>query len=87
MNAFINGALSALTRCLNLILILDPDGKDENMVQMRNQINIYIDMYKSMGEERELNPVIDETWEKIKEASDLDEEQLEKLEKAIKFDA
>ena len=61
MNAFINGALSALNRCLNLILILDPDGKDENLVQMRNQINIYIEMYKNMEENRSQNPVIDET--------------------------
>lgn len=85
MKAFINGALSALNRCLNLILILDPEGKDENLVQMWNQITIYIEMYKAMEEERILNPVIDETWKNIEEASDTAEEDLEKLNK--KFDA
>lgn len=86
MNAFINGALSALNRCLNLILILDPDGKDENLVQMRNQINIYIEMYKNMEENRSQNPVIDETWDKIKEASDESDEDLDEIKKII-FDA
>lgn len=80
MNAFINGALSALTRCLNLINILDPEGLDQNMVMMKNQILLYISMYKSLNE---VEPIKDETWEKIKAASTLSEEQLEMLEEII----
>lgn len=83
MNAFINGALSALTRCLNLIAILDPNGEDQNMVDMKNQILIYIKMYKQIAVLREENPVKDPTWENIKKASDLSEEQLDFLEGLI----
>jgi len=83
MNAFINGALSALQRCLNLIDILDPDSTDSNMVAMKNQILIYIKMYQSVAQWRDENPIKDETWEKIKAASTLNEEQLAMLEDIV----
>ena len=83
MNAFVNGALSALNRCLNLINIMDPEGTDLNMVTIKNQILIYIEMYKSLDEWRQEHPIKDETWEKIKAASTLSEEQLEILEEII----
>ena len=83
MNAFINGALSALTRCLNVIDIIDPNGEDQNMVDMKNQILIYIKMYQNVAQWREENKVKDETWEKIKAASTLSEEQLELLEEIV----
>ena len=74
MTAFINGALSAFNRVLNLIKILDPEGKDENLVQMQNQILTYIEMYKALQADRENNPIKDETWEKIQKATTLNEE-------------
>lgn len=74
MTAFINGALSAFNRVLNLIKILDPEGKDENLVQMQNQILTYIEMYKALEADREKNPIKDETWEKIQKATSLNEE-------------
>lgn len=84
MTAFVNGAISALNRCLNLINILDPEGLDENLTQMRMQINIYIQMYKELDNVKKVN--IDETWNKIKKASDLTDAQIEEFEKII-FDA
>ena len=86
MSAFVNGAISALNRCLNLIKILDPEEQDINLRDMKNQINLYIAMYKDLDNEKIDHPIIDETWKKIKEASDLSEEELEEFEKVI-FDA
>ena len=86
MSAFVSCAVSALNRCLRLIDILDPKGEDVNLRDMRNQINIYIAMYKEIDKSHIEKPIIDETWKKIKEASDLTDEELEQFEKVI-FDA
>lgn len=85
MSAFVSGAVSALKRCLNLISILDPNGEDVNLNDMKNQINIYIAMYKTIDECKLQNNIKDETWERIKEASDSPEE-VEEIKK-IFFDA
>lgn len=68
MSAYVNGALSALEKCLNLINFLDPKGEDVNLKDMKNQINIYMAVYKEIDEMRQENPVNDETWENIKKA-------------------
>lgn len=83
MTAFINGALSALQKCLNLIEILDPEHTDPNMIDMRNQILIYIEMYKNVEKINQENPVKDETWQKIRKASTLSQEQLDMLEEFV----
>lgn len=85
MSAFVSGAVSALKRCLNLISILDPNGEDINLTDMKNQINLYISMYKTIDEVNSQNTIKDETWEKIKEASEAPEE-VEQIKK-IFFDA
>lgn len=85
MSAFVSGALSALKRCLNLISILDPKGEDINLTDMKNQINLYISMYKTIDEVNSQNAIKDETWEKIKQTSDSPEE-VEQIKK-IFFDA
>lgn len=61
MNAFISGALSALTRCLNTITALDPEGTNLEIQEMKTQILIYIRMYKNIAALREEHPVNDET--------------------------
>lgn len=61
MTAFISGAISAFNRVLNLIKILDPEGKDENLLQMKNQVLTYIEMYKAIDTHRQENPIKDET--------------------------
>ncbi len=86
MSAFVNGALSALNKCLSLIDILDPKGEDVNLNDMKNQIYIYIAMYKDFDKSYMQVPSIDETWKKIKEKSSLSEEELEEFEKVL-FDA
>lgn len=83
MNAFINGAICALTRCLNLIANLDPEGNNLELQEMKTQILIYIKMYKNIAVLREEKGVKDETWEKITEADDLSKEQLEVLEEIV----
>ncbi len=83
MSAFVNGAISAFTRCLKLIDILDPEGEDVNLIDLRNQINIYIAMYKEIDKAKAEKPIIDETWKKIKEATTLTDEQIEEFEKVL----
>ena len=89
MIAFVNGALSALDRCLRLIDLIDPEHTDQNMTDMRNQLLIYVQMYKDIDKKAQENPVVDETWDKILKASNLSEEEKEVLNEAKEkiFDA
>ena len=85
MTAFVNGAISALNRVLKLIDILDPKGEDKNLWDMKNQVLIYIEMYKSIEKYNQEHPIKDETWEKIEKASTLNEEDKENLRKVKKI--
>lgn len=86
MSAFVSGAVSALNKCLKLINDLDPADEDINLRDLRNQITIYIALYRKIDESKDEYPITDETWEKIKEASDAPEEELDEIKKII-FDA
>ena len=80
MTAFINGAISALKKCLSLIDKLDPEGTNVDLMDLKNQINIYITMYKTVGEQNINNKIKDETWNNILKTTSLTEKEKEELE-------
>jgi len=77
MNAFVNGALSALSNMFKLLERVDPENKDAFVQDLKKQINLYAELYEAM--ESSGAAVEDNTWMNISATDDdfeADEEEI-----------
>lgn len=80
MTAFVNGAISAFNKVLDLINILDPEHENPALNDVKNQINIYIAWYEECDKVRVEYEINDQTWQKILDTSK-DAQAIDKLKK------
>lgn len=67
MNAFVNGALSALEKLWLICEAEDPEHLDPSINKIREYISINEEVYTLMGSLRDKDTIEDEAGDKIKE--------------------